>query len=191
MYHQSRIHELARLADFCGRHDLALFSDEVHADLILDPNCSHTSLLTIQPPAGSTATTKANITKTLKRSITIMSANKTFNTAGLGFAFAIIPDTDLRLKFSEKSNNILPPPTALSIRAAEAIYTEYEKSTAWREALKVGDQTNCGMVIETRGPILKMQLPPGYRSPAGDGEFWARRDDVTDAAPVNGCRFGQ
>lgn len=68
---------------------------------------------------------------------------------------------------------------------------EKERLTPWRQALKVGDRTNCGMVIETRGPILKVQLPPGYRSPSGDGEFWVRRDDVTDAEPINGCRFGQ
>lgn len=68
---------------------------------------------------------------------------------------------------------------------------EKERLAPWQQGLKVGDRTNCGMVIETRGPILKVQLPPGYRSPSGDGEFWVRRDDVTDAAPINGCRFGQ
>src|SRR5690606_37724720 len=36
-----RREELGQLADFCVRHDLILCSDEIHGDLILDPDLPH------------------------------------------------------------------------------------------------------------------------------------------------------
>ena len=34
--------ELRKLDDFCAEHDLLLCSDEIHADLLLEPGASHT-----------------------------------------------------------------------------------------------------------------------------------------------------
>ncbi len=74
--------ELERVAGICRRHDLAVVSDEIFADLTLDgrPHC----------PFAMVAPDRA------ARTVTGMSASKTFNLAGLGCAFAIVPDADFR-----------------------------------------------------------------------------------------------
>lgn len=75
-------------------------------------------------------------------------------------------------------------------RAALARAIEDQRLAPWREALNVGDRTNCGMVIEVRGPIVRIQLPANYSLPSGEREFWIRRSELTDAAPITNCRFG-
>lgn len=75
-------------------------------------------------------------------------------------------------------------------RAILARATEDQRLAPWREALNVGDRTNCGMVVDTRGPIVKVQLPANINLPSGEREFWARRSELTDSEPVTNCRFG-
>jgi len=74
--------ELARVAEICSRHGLIVLSDEIFADLNLDGRRHH--------PFAAVAG------DALQMTVTGMSASKTFNLAGLGCAFAIIPDPDFR-----------------------------------------------------------------------------------------------
>ena len=74
--------ELDRVADICNANNVRLCSDEIHCDLILEPGVKHI-------PAGREANLANN-------SVTLMAASKTFNVAGLGTSFAIIPDPKLR-----------------------------------------------------------------------------------------------
>ena len=60
----------------------------------------------------------------------------------------------------------------------------------FRAALQVGSKTNCGTVIAVRNPLVQVQLPPYVAAPSGAREFWVRRDELTDAGPPTGCRFG-
>lgn len=110
--------ELEQVAAFCERHNLVLVSDEIHCDLILDP-------LPHIPTASLSATTAA-------RSITLMAPSKTYNIAGLGCSFAIIPDAKLRLQFVRAGSGIVPEMNPLSYAACEAAFREGEP---WRQAL--------------------------------------------------------
>ncbi|WP_088332588.1 PatB family C-S lyase [Lacimicrobium sp. SS2-24] len=101
--------ELARIADICRRHDVTLCSDEIHCDLILDEQACHL-------PAGKIEALKDN-------SITLMAASKTFNIAGLGAAFAIIPDNTLRRRFNQAAMGIVPWVNVLGLYATEAAFT--------------------------------------------------------------------
>ncbi len=74
--------ELEALAALARRRDLTVISDEVHADLVM-PGHRHL-------PYGSVGG---------ERTVTVMSPNKTFNTAGLPQATLVIPDPELREKF--------------------------------------------------------------------------------------------
>jgi cystathionine beta-lyase len=74
--------ELGTIARVAEEHDLLVVSDEVHCDLVL-PGHSHIPFGTI---AGS-------------RSVTVISPNKTFNTAGIPQATFVIPDESLRQRF--------------------------------------------------------------------------------------------
>lgn len=74
--------ELQSLADVAEAHDLVVVSDEVHCDLVM-PEYRHL-------PYGMIGG---------DRSVTVISPNKTFNTAGIPQATLIIPDAEIRAKF--------------------------------------------------------------------------------------------
>ena len=102
--------EVAVVVDFCRRHRLVLCSDEIHCDLLLDP-LGHT-------PAAVAADDAADLV------ITLMSPSKTFNLPGLNFAFAIIADPELRMRFTAAGRGLLPYPGCFALTAAEAAYRE-------------------------------------------------------------------
>ncbi len=112
--------EVVKLAEFCEAHDLVLVSDEIHCDLILDEErTQHFSALNLPEHLA-------------KRTITLLSPSKTWNIAGLGYAFAIIPDDSIRRKFSAARGHTLAEINALSYYAAEAAYRDGEP---WRKEL--------------------------------------------------------
>ncbi len=76
--------ELEPLAALADERDLIVVSDEVHCDLVM-PGHRHIPYGTI----GG------------ERSVTVISPNKTFNTAGIPQATLIIPSEAIRQKFSE------------------------------------------------------------------------------------------
>ena len=103
--------ELSAIAKICDKHDLIICSDEIHCDLILDPDKKHVP----------TATLGASIAK---RTITLMSASKTFNTPGLGCAFAVISDLELRQRFTKAIAGIVPMVNAMGFAATLAAFRD-------------------------------------------------------------------
>ncbi|GEA05273.1 aspartate aminotransferase [Alteromonas sp. KUL42] len=101
--------EIDRIAAICNKNNVTLCSDEIHCDLILEPGKSHI-------PAGREAALAEN-------SITLMAASKTFNVAGLGTSFAIIPNAKLRQAFTSAAAGIVPWVTVLGLAATEAAFT--------------------------------------------------------------------
>ena len=77
-----RREELDALADLAERRNLVVVSDEVHLDLVM-PGYRHI-------PFGSLGEAQ---------SVTVISPNKTFNTAGIPQATLIMPDPELRERF--------------------------------------------------------------------------------------------
>ncbi|MEW9797105.1 MalY/PatB family protein [Alteromonas sp. CYL-A6] len=98
--------ELARIIDICRANQVRLCSDEIHCDLILEPGLTHR-------PAG----------RHEPQAITLMAASKTFNVAGLGTAFAVIPDDTLRRQFVQAAAGIVPWVNILGLVATEAAFT--------------------------------------------------------------------
>lgn len=109
--------ELARIAEICHANDVVLCSDEIHCDLILDDNATHI-------PAGREAALKDN-------SVTLMAASKTFNIAGLGASFAIIPNASLRQQFVSAAAGMVPWVNQLGLLATEAAFTQCDD---WHQA---------------------------------------------------------
>lgn len=137
--------DILRVADFCVRHDLVLISDEIHCDLIFDETANpHVSALNL--PA-----TYAD------RTITLLSPSKTWNIAGLGFAYAVIANDSLRRQFTAARGHTLAEINALSYYAAEAAYRDGE---AWRQELIAYLKQNRDLLVDfinTRCPGLKAQ----------------------------------
>jgi cystathionine beta-lyase len=111
--------ELTQLASFCIENDIYIVSDEIHCDLVLEDSKKHLSIASISPEIA-------------ERTITLLSPSKTFNTPGLGIAYAIIPNQDIRKKFEKLKNGILPMISNFAMQGAIAAYTSAEP---WRKEL--------------------------------------------------------
>lgn len=136
------VEELTKLATFCEVHDLVLVSDEIHCDLIFDETAT---------PHFSALNLPENLAK---RSITLLAPSKTWNIAGLGYAFAVIPDDSIRRRFTAVRGHTLAEINALAYYAAEAAYRNGEP---WREELVAYLKTNRDLLVDfihTRCPGL-------------------------------------
>jgi cystathionine beta-lyase len=115
-------------------------SDEIHCDLTLSGR---------HQPFAALAPELAN------RSITLMAPSKTFNIAGLGCAFAIIPNPALRRNFVAAMHGIVPHPNLLGLAACEAAYRHGD---AWRDDLLARLRANAARVEQVVAglPALSM-----------------------------------
>lgn len=110
--------ELARFGELAVAYDLAVVSDEVHADLVFAPHRHR--------PFASLSDLLA------KRTVTLNSASKAFNLAGLRTAVCVASDPELRRKL-----DVLPATrwnafSTLGVRAALAAWSD--EGEAWLEA---------------------------------------------------------
>lgn len=110
--------ELEAQLAFAQRHDLLVCSDEIHCDLLLQPGVQHIPFASLSDDAA-------------QRSITLISPSKTFNIAGLGASMAIIPNPELRKRFKQVREGIVPGVDILALVAAEAAW---RGGDAWLEA---------------------------------------------------------
>lgn len=137
--------EVEKLAEFCEKHDLVLVSDEIHCDLIFEETAT---------PHFSALNLPENLAK---RTITLLAPSKTWNIAGLGYAFAVIPDDTIRRKFSAARGHTLSEINALAYYAAESAYRDGEP---WRQELISYLKTNRDVLVEfinTRCPGMSVQ----------------------------------
>ncbi|MES2707792.1 MAG: PatB family C-S lyase [Verrucomicrobiota bacterium] len=140
--------ELQKLADFCVEHDLALCSDEIHCDILLEPELSpFTTALRLEEPIRD-------------RLIVMMAASKTYNVPGLGLSFAIIPDAETRRRFIAAKSGFVAETSPLGFAATAAAYGD-EESEVWRKELCEYLRTNRDLLagfLAEKAPQIKM--PP-------------------------------
>lgn len=55
------------------------------------------------------------------------------------------------------------------------IQEQYRRLEEFERTLQIGTETHCGTVIQLRGPMAELALPPGL-GPSGQSSFWSRRD---------------
>ncbi len=113
VFTRDELESLARLAE---EKDLLVVADEVHCDLVM-PGHRHI-------PYGSIGG---------ERSVTVISPNKTFNTAGIPQATLIIPDAGLRAKYQDFLD--LMQLNHDSAFGAAAMVAGYRHGAAWLEEL--------------------------------------------------------
>lgn len=78
--------ELTKIAALCEQHDVLVFSDEIHADLVFD-GYKHIPFASISEEAR-------------ERTITCMSPTKTFNLAGLQASYIVTKNNQMRAKIN-------------------------------------------------------------------------------------------
>ena len=111
--------EIQALSSFCARHDLLLFSDEIHMDLTFGSH-QHTPTAISAPDA-------------LQHLVVMSAASKTFDIAGLRTGYVIIPDETLRDRFASYYAALDIQPNRLGSDLTCAAYTP--EGAAWVDAL--------------------------------------------------------
>jgi len=134
--------ELEELAAFCRKHNILICSDEIHADLVLDPEKRHIPIASLSPEVAA-------------YTISLFSAAKAFNIPALGSAFAIIPDAGHRKGFEKIRLHTVPHMTLLAGSVCNAAYGE---SGPWLEAALAYLRANHDFLWEeiNKIPGLKM-----------------------------------
>ncbi len=134
--------ELTKIANIAKKHNLIVCSDEIHADLILNPKIKHTPI--------------ASLNKDIEqRTITLLAPSKTFNIAGLKSSFVIIPNDSLRRKFKLEMRGLVDDPNIFANVATKAAYKECDN---WLFELREYLRGNLELVQEfvSKNPKLKL-----------------------------------
>jgi cysteine-S-conjugate beta-lyase len=155
--------ELTGIGELCLKYKVTVISDEIHCDLVYK-GFKHIPFATISEEFKN-------------NSITCTAPSKTFNLAGLFTSNIIIPDADLRKKFTGFSDEIGAHP--VNIFGSIACETGYRYGGEWLEQLLsyLYDNRNFAMnYIKTR--ISKIT----YIEPEGTYFLWIdfRKLDLTN-----------
>ena len=113
VFRRAELEQLAALTGGC-----TIISDEIHCELLLDAGAKHVPIASLSPEIS-------------RRTVTLMSPNKSFNFPGAGLGFAVIEDEALRRAFSADHHATVHDPSVFGYVAALAAYRGGE---AWLAA---------------------------------------------------------
>ncbi|MFV0420978.1 MalY/PatB family protein [Oleidesulfovibrio sp.] len=129
--------ELSRLAEICLKYDVLIVSDEIHHDLVYEGH-THTMLATIAPEIAD-------------RTITCISATKTFNLAGSMLGLAVVQNAGLRARLQKTMHAAgLFDPSAFGLAMSIAAYNHGD---AWRKELLTYLDGNRQLVQQQLGTV--------------------------------------
>ncbi len=124
--------ELSELVNICYDNNVVILSDEIHCDLVL-PGHKHIPMTTISRKAEEIT-------------VTCIAPSKTFNLAGLSTASVIIPNQELRKKFSSFIEKLHI--SGGNIFGNVASETAYRYGDEWLDELLLYLEENSNLVIE-------------------------------------------
>jgi cystathionine beta-lyase len=160
--------ELEALLEVCEEHDLVICADEIHCDLLLEPEARHVPMASLGPGAAA-------------RTITLMAPSKTFNIPGLGCSFAVIPAEGLRQRFRQAMAGFVPSVNLFGLAAAEAAYGS-PACWEWLDDLRAYLRGN----RDTTMAALKRMAPLAARPPEATYLAWI---DARALQPLHPARF--
>ncbi|WP_339453830.1 MalY/PatB family protein [Pseudomonas sp. EA_5y_Pfl2_R50] len=139
--------ELQAVADICTAQDAWIISDEIHAELCFDGR--------VHIPTASLSAQIAS------RTITLMSASKAYNIAGLKTSFMIIQDAALRERVNQARCGMVDSVNPLGMEATRVAYSE---GAPWLAELKTYLQANRDYLVaavRSRLPGVSINVPQG------------------------------
>jgi cystathionine beta-lyase len=155
--------ELERLATLAEEHDLVILSDEIHADLVYVPH-EHVALASLDPATAA-------------RTVTLTSATKAFNIAGVRCAVAHVGSDALRDAWDAQPAHLFGVVSPLGVEATRAAW---EDSDVWLDAVRVHLDRNRRLL----GSLLAAQLPEvAYVPPEATYLAWLDARSLELAAP--------
>jgi cystathionine beta-lyase len=137
--------ELRAIGEACVQHDVLIVSDEIHADILFDSR-RHTPI----------ASLSADIAE---RTITLMSASKAWNIAGLKTAFAVVQNPDLRERFTSGRLGLVDSVNTMGLEATHAAYSQGQRWLGQVNAYLQDNRDYLAHAINTRFPGIRMHLP--------------------------------
>jgi cysteine-S-conjugate beta-lyase len=152
--------ELRRLAELTA--PCVIVSDEIHCDLVLDESARHVPIAGLDPEIS-------------RRTVTLMSANKTFNFPAAGCGWAVIEDARLREAMAaELQAHVLPSPSVFGYTATLAAL---QKGGDWLAELIRYLRANRDLVEST------LELPGALQVTHAQATFlaWIDARSVPDA----------
>lgn len=138
--------ELSQLIEMCQKHGVFLISDEIHMDVIRSEK-KHWPIF--------------KVVSDMKDSCICTSASKTFNTPGLGGAYAIIPDQEMRAEFllqSKARDHV----SHASIFGTTALVTGYMRAEVWLDELNTYLEANMAYLkqfFDQYFPEIEFKIP--------------------------------
>lgn len=159
--------ELAAMAEASLAAGATIVSDEIHCDLLFDGR-EHIPVAALSPDVAA-------------RTITLMSAGKTFNIAGLNACWAVVTDPALRARFATAVAGVADHANILGLVATEAALAEGEP---WRQSVLAYLQDNRDWLVQAVAARL-----PGVRMRAPEGTFLGWLDCRGSAAGPDPQRF--
>ena len=124
--------ELESILEVCLEHNIIVFADEIHSDLVYAPN--------VHIPFASLSKAARDIT------VTAIGVGKTFNMAGFAMSTVAIPNPQLRERFKHVyEKNHFAQGSTLSHVAFESAYTN---GKPWLEDLKIHLKQNFVLLQE-------------------------------------------
>ncbi|MFC6340263.1 putative C-S lyase [Pseudomonas sp. CCM 7891] len=139
--------ELLAVATACLDQGALIISDEIHAELCFDDR-RHIPTASLSPEIA-------------QRTITLMSASKAYNVAGLKTCFAVIQNPVIRERFNNARCGMVDSVSPLGLEATRAAYSQ---CGPWLEALVKYLQANRDYLldaVQTRLPGIVMHAPQG------------------------------
>ncbi|MBK5534606.1 PatB family C-S lyase [Pseudomonas sp. TH08] len=139
--------ELQAVADICVAQDAWIISDEIHAELCFDGRV-HVPTASLSPAIA-------------QRTITLMSASKAYNIAGLKTSFMIIQDAALRERVNHARCGMVDSVNPLGMEATRVAYSE---GAPWLTELKTYLQANRDWLVDavrSRLPGVSINVPQG------------------------------
>ena len=140
--------ELERLGTLCAENGVILLSDEIHADLIMEGGC-HTCVGTLSQ-------------RIVDNTIFHFAPSKTFNLAGLQTAYTVIPNPELRQRFTAAitANRVIN----MNWFGQVALETAYNQCEGYVDALCRYVSANMDYMadyLKENLPMLKMRRSEG------------------------------
>ena len=137
--------ELEALAAFAIERDLVVVADEIHADIVY-PGARHVPFSSLGPEVEA-------------RTLTMTSATKSFNIAGLRCAVVIFGSERLAERFDSWPERVRGAVSSFGLEASRIAWTECDE---WLEALLAhleGNRDYLHAFVAERLPGIRMKLP--------------------------------
>jgi cystathionine beta-lyase len=163
--------ELRALAELAVERDLVVVSDEIHADLV-HPGATHVPFASLGDDVAA-------------RTITLTSATKAFNIAGVRCAVLHTSSPSLRERLAAVPPHVLGAPSAFGLVATAAAWERGDAWLAGTMALLTANRDRVTAFLAERLPEI------GYVPPEATYLAWLDCSPLPlDAPPVDVCLAG-